>query len=161
MNILPKGNVWKVVAVPEVVRSIEIQSPPSIVWRWLATPEALRRWISPNLEIDLRVGGAYRMLEPEDGTCISGTVLELVPEHSMILSWLEEGGDWVHPARLVITLTPTPAGTCVTHTHDGFAGIGKPGWPDTVQAYERGADRHRLLERLAELVAADSTVDAA
>lgn len=147
--------------MPAVVRSIEIQSPPSAVWRWLATPEALRRWISPNLEIDLRVGGAYRLLEPEDGTCISGTVLELVSEDSIILSWFEEGGDWVHPARLAITLTPTPAGTLVTLVHDGFAGIGKPGWPDTVRAYERGADRHRLLERLAELVAAGSAADAA
>ena len=140
--------------MPAVVRSIEIQSPPSTVWRWLATPEMLRRWISPNLEIDLRVGGAYRMLGADDSTWISGTVLELVPEGSLILSWLEEGGDWVHPGRLLITLTPTPAGTRVDLAHDGFAGIGKPGWRDTVQAYERGADQHRLLECLAELVAA-------
>ncbi len=140
--------------MPAVVRSIEIQAPPSAVWRWLATPEALRRWISPNLEIDLRVGGAYRLLNPGADTWISGTVLELVPEGGMILSWLEEGADWVHPARLAFTLSPTPAGTRVTLTHDGFAGIGRPGWPDTVRAYERGADRHQLLERLAELVAA-------
>lgn len=138
--------------MPAVVRSVEIQAPPSAVWQWLATPEALRRWLSPNLEIDLRVGGEYRMRDPEADTWISGTVLELVPEGSLVLSWLEEGGDWVHPARLVISLTPTPTGTCVTLTHDGFAGIGKPRWPETVKAYERGADRHRVLERLAELV---------
>lgn len=142
--------------MPAVVRSIEIQSPPSIVWRWLATPEALRRWISSNLEIDLQVGGTYRMLEPEDGTCISGKVLELVPENRLILSWLEEGGDWIHPGRLAVTLAPTPGGTRVTITHDGFEGIGKAGWHDTLQAYERGADRHRLLERLAALVAAEN-----
>lgn len=141
-------------AVPAVVRSMDIQAPPTAVWRWLATPEALRRWISPTLEIDLRVGGAYRLLGPDGDTSISGTVLELVPEGSLVLSWLEEGGDWVYPARLAVTLTPTPTGTRVTLTHDGFAGIGKPGWPDTVRAYERGADRHCLLERLAELVAA-------
>jgi uncharacterized protein YndB with AHSA1/START domain len=144
----------EVVVLPEVVRSIEIQAAPSTVWQWLATPEALRRWISPNLEIDLRVGGAYRLLNPGEDTWISGTVLELVPEGGLILSWLEEGGDWVHPARLAITLAPTPTGTCVTLTHDGFAGIGKPNWPDTVRAYERGADRHQLLKRLVELVAA-------
>ncbi len=152
-DILPSGNTLEVVVLSAVVRTIEIQAPPSTVWRWLATPEALRRWISPNLEIDLRVGGAYRLLNPGESTSISGTVLELVPEGGLILSWLEEGGDWVHPARLAITLTPTPAGTRVTLSHDGFAGIGKAGWPDTVQAYERGSDRHRLLERLAELVA--------
>src|SRR6185312_6234664 len=155
-NTLPVSNAFEEVDVPEVARSIEIQAPPSAVWRWLASPEALRRWISPNLEIDLRVGGAYRLLNPGEDTWISGTVLELVPEGGIILSWFEEGGDWVHPGRLCITLEPTPSGTRVTLTHAGFAGIGKPGWRDTVQAYERGADRHQLLQRLADLVATGS-----
>jgi uncharacterized protein YndB with AHSA1/START domain len=140
--------------MPEVARSIDIQAPPSVVWRWLASQEALRGWISPNIEIDLRVGGAYRFLGPDEKTWISGRVLELTPEGALVLSWMEEGGDWVHPARLVITLAPTTAGTRVTLVHDGFAGIGKPGWPDTAQAYERGADRHKVLEKLAELVTA-------
>jgi len=120
----------------------------------MATQEALRRWFSPSLEIDLRVGGQYRLRGPEGETWISGTVLELVPEGGLVLSWLEEGGDWVYPARLVMTLAATAAGTMITLTHDGLAGIGKPSWPDTVRAYERGADRHRVLDRLAELVAA-------
>lgn len=139
--------------MPQIVRSIDIAAPPSAVWRWLATPEGLRRWLSPSLEIDLQVGGAYRLLGADEQTWITGTVLDLVPEGGLILSWLEEGSDWVHPARLVITLAPTPTGTRVSLCHDGFAGIGKPGWPDTVSAYERGADRHRVLERLAELLA--------
>lgn len=139
--------------MPEVARSIEIQAPPSAVWRWLSSPEALRHWLSPNLEIDLRVGGAYRLVGPDGQTRISGRVLELVPEGRLVLSWFEEGADWVHPARLVFALVASPAGTTVTLVHDGFAGIGKPGWPDTLQSYERGADRHRVLEQLAELVA--------
>jgi uncharacterized protein YndB with AHSA1/START domain len=102
------------------------------VWRWLSSPEALRRWLSPTLEIDLRVGGAYHLLGPDEETRISGTVLELVPEGRLVLSWLEEDADWIHPARLVISLTATGAGT-------------------TVKAYERGADRHQVLEQLAEL----------
>ena len=148
-------------ATTAVVRSIDIQASPSAVWRWLATQEALRRWISPNLEIDLRVGGAYRLREAGVDTWISGTVLELVPEDRLVLSWLEEGGDWVSPARLIISLASAPTGTRVILTHDGFAGIGKPGWPDTLRAYERGADRHQLLERLAALVAAERAADAA
>ena len=139
--------------MPAVVRTIEILARPSAVWRWLASQEALRRWLSPSLEIDLRVGGAYRLLGADQETWISGTVLELVPEGGLVLSWLEEGSDWVHPARLLITLAPTPQGTRVTLTHDGFAGIGKANWRGTTDAYERGAGRHRILERLAELVA--------
>jgi uncharacterized protein YndB with AHSA1/START domain len=140
--------------MPEVVRSIEIQAPPSAVWQWVATEDALRRWLSPDVEIDMRVGGAYSLRGPDDETRISGTVLELVPEGSLVLSWMEEGGDWVHPARLLITLAPTSTGTRVSLVHDGFAGIGKANWPGTFQAYELGADRHRILEQLAEVVTA-------
>lgn len=139
--------------MPEVVRSIEIEAPPSKVWRWLSSQEALRRWLRPNLEIDLTVGGTYRMLGPDEKTWISGTVLELVAEGRLVLSWFEEDAGWVHPARLVIELAAVPSGTRVTLVHDGFAGIGRPGWPGTLEAYERGADRHRVLEQLAAAVA--------
>ena len=138
--------------MPEVIRSIDIQASPSAVWQWLATEDALRRWLSPDLDIDLRAGGRYRMHGADEKTWISGAVLELVPEGRLVLSWLEEGGDWVYPARLLFTLTPLATGTRVTLIHDGFAGIGKSGWPGTVEAYERGADRHQLLQHLADLV---------
>jgi hypothetical protein len=85
-------------------------------------------------------------------------VLELRPEESLILSWMEEGRDWVHPKRLVITLEPTRAGTRVTLIHDGFAGIGTPDWKAIVEDYRRGADQHKVLEKLAELVNADAIV---
>ena len=140
--------------MPQVIRSIEIQAAPRKVWRWFATQEGLRRWISSNIQIDLRVGGGYRFFGPDDETWISGTVLEMEPERSLILSWLEEGSRWAHPARLVITLAPIAAGTRVTLVHDGFEGIGRSDWAETVQDYERGADVHRVLDRLADLVSA-------
>ncbi|HEV3511314.1 MAG TPA: SRPBCC family protein [Candidatus Sulfotelmatobacter sp.] len=140
--------------MPQVVRSLEIQAQPRAVWFWLATQEALRRWISSSLEIDLRVGGAYRFLGPDHKTWVSGTVLELQPERSLVLSWLEEGSGWAHPARLVIMLAPSAAGTRVTLIHDGFEHIGRSDWADTLQDYERGADAHRILDRLAGLVTA-------
>jgi len=136
----------------QVIRSIEIQAAPGKVWRWFATQEGLRGWISSNLQIDLRVGGRYRFLGPDDKTWVSGVVLELVPEKKLILSWLEEGSGWVHPARLVVTLAPSAAGTQVTLIHDGFENIGRSDWPETLQDYERGADLHRVLDHLADLV---------
>jgi uncharacterized protein YndB with AHSA1/START domain len=139
--------------MPEVARSIEIPAPPSAVWPWLSTPEGLRRWLSPEVEIDLRIGGAYRMLGEDGSTWITGTVLDLVPEGRLVLSWLEEEAGWIHPGRLVVTLQPVAAGTRVELVHDGFAGIGKPGWAGTMEAYERGADKHQVLRRLAEAVA--------
>lgn len=137
----------------QVVRSVEIEAPPAAVWQWLATQEGLRQWISSNLQIDLYVGGSYRFLGPDGATWVSGTVLELIAERSLILSWLEEGSGWLGPARLVITLAPSSAGTRVTLIHDGFENIGSD-WSEAVADYERGADRHRILDRLAELVKA-------
>lgn len=141
--------------MPAVVRTIEVKAAPKAVWRWLASQEALRRWISPTLEIDLRVGGSYRLLGPDEATRISGTVLEIVPEKRLALSWLEEGAGWAQPTRFAIELAPSGAGTEVTLTHDGFEGIGSPRWGEIVKAYELGADRHHLLQRLQELVTVD------
>lgn len=140
--------------MPQVTRSIEIRALPSAVWHWMATEEALRRWISPDIRIDMRVGGVYRFLGPDGKTWISGKVLELQPERSLILSWLEEGSGWSNPARLVIRLTPTSSGTRVTVIHDGFEDIGVPNMAEWVQDYERGADAHQILEKLAKLVSA-------
>jgi len=138
--------------MPEVARLIEIPAPPSSVWRLLSSQDGLRRWLSPEIAIDLRLGGSYRMPGGDGSTWISGVVLEIVPEGRLVLSWLEEENDWVHPGRLVISLRPVPSGTRVTLVHDGFAGIGKPGWASTVEAYERGADKHQVLRRLAAAV---------
>lgn len=137
--------------MPIVTRSIEIKAAPSKVWKWLESQDALRQWISQSLDIDLQVGGRYR-LQGDDTTFVSGVVLEIVPEGRLVLSWLEEDRGWVHPGRLVLSLEPIHGGTKVTLIHDGFAGIGKPGWQDTVQGYERGADRHEILHKLAALV---------
>jgi hypothetical protein len=79
-----------------------------------------------------------------------------VPEGRLVLSWLEEEAGWVHPARLVVTLEPTASGTRVRLVHDGFAGIGKAGWAATLEAYERGADKHEVLQKLAGVVATSS-----
>lgn len=139
--------------MPAVARTIEISAPPSEVWRWLATPEALRQWLSPDLDIDLRPGGAYRLGGPDGQTPISGVVLDLVPEGGLVLSWLEEEAGWEHPARLAVTLEATPGGTRVSLVHDGFPGTG-PSRERIQQAYEAGADRHQVLARLAALITA-------
>ena len=140
----------------KVTRAIEIRATPAKVWRFLATEGGLRRWISPNLEIDLRVGGKYRFLGPDNKTWVSGHVLDLVPEAWLILSWLEEDQGWTHPARFVVALEACAAGTKVTIIHDGFEGTGRSDWPALVADYEQGSDAHGILHKLAALVTADA-----
>lgn len=140
--------------MPEVIRTIEINAPPSTLWRWFSDQAALRRWWgTPDLELDFTVGGAFSMTGPDGRTRVSGHVLEADSERRLVLSWFEEGRDWIHPARLLFTLEPTDRGTRVTLQHDGFAGIGKADWQGTKDAYEKGADVHGVLPRLASLVA--------
>lgn len=142
--------------MPEVNRTLNIQARPSVIWQWFESQETLRTWFRPDIEIDLRVGGAFRTLGSDEETWISGAVLELVPEGRMILSWFEEDAGWKHPARLVVSLEPIESGTKMTLIHDGFAGIGTSTWERTQSAYERGADVHLVLEDLAHVVAANA-----
>lgn len=139
----------------KVTRSLEIRAAPSKVWRYFASQEGLRRWISPNLEIDLMVGGRFRFLGQDDKTWVSGTVLEIVPEGWLILSWMEEGQRWQNPVRLTLALEASPAGTRASMRFDGFAGTGRADWPDMVADYERGSDQHNTLQILATLVESD------
>jgi uncharacterized protein YndB with AHSA1/START domain len=143
--------------MPQVIRTIEIRATPSKVWRFIATQEALRSWISANLEIDLQMGGKYRFLGPDNKTWVSGHVMELVPEGWLILSWLEENQGWAHPARFVIALEASATGTKVTIIHDGFAATGVASWPELVADYEQGSDAHGILDKLAALVNADAS----
>ena len=137
--------------MPNVIRAIEIRAKPSKVWRFFASQEGLRRWIAPNLEIDLKVGGRFRFSGPDEKTWISGTVLEIVPEGWLILSWMEEDQGWKNPTRLTLALEASSTGTRASMTFDGFAGIGRADWPDVVADYERGSDEHKTLQALAGL----------
>lgn len=143
--------------MPEVIRTIEIAAPPGVVWKWFASQEALRQWWAiPDLEIDLTIGGAFSMTAQDGRTRVSGRVLELNPERRLVLSWFQEHSEWMHPARLLFTLDPIDSGTRVSLQHDGFAGIGNASWQGVAEAYERGADAHSLLPKLAALVVDDA-----
>lgn len=137
--------------MPVVERSIEIQASPSTVWELLATQDGLRAWWAPDIEIDMRVGGKHRHYMAEANQWLSGYILEIEPEKHLIMSWFEEDTDWVHPTRLSFILEEIPGGTRVTQRYDGFAGIGKPTWERTMQAYQRGVEMHNLLADLKKL----------
>jgi uncharacterized protein YndB with AHSA1/START domain len=81
-----------------------IPAPCGAVFDAWTNPEVLRRWWaanpgwdSPLAEVDLRVGGGYRlsMRDPETGDVhtVGGEYLEVSPPHRISYTWTWEGSD--------------------------------------------------------------------
>jgi uncharacterized protein YndB with AHSA1/START domain len=77
-----------------------VKAPPELVYQVLTEGEFLRRWWGPRrlvttvCEVDLRVGGAWRIVHrAPDGAefAFHGEFLELDPPHRRISTWVYEG----------------------------------------------------------------------
>jgi uncharacterized protein YndB with AHSA1/START domain len=78
-----------------------IHAPRERVFRAWTDPEELRKWWGPGLfttpsaEVDLRPGGAYRLvMQPADGDplLLTGTFREVVPPERLVYTWRWEVG---------------------------------------------------------------------
>lgn len=75
----------------EVRRSLP--APVEEVFRWWTEPDLLRRWMSPTgsveAEVDLRVGGAFRIVMKDAGIEIDhfGEYLEIDPPGRLAFTW--------------------------------------------------------------------------
>lgn len=114
--------------VIEMRRSLP--APIAEVFRWWTDPELLQQWMSPmgtvDAEIDLRVGGALRIVMRGGGTVIEhlGQFVEIEPPRRLVFTWespytggkpslvsveLEPEGDRGTRLRLVHAELPEPA----------------------------------------------------
>jgi uncharacterized protein YndB with AHSA1/START domain len=83
----------------EVVVTRTFNGPPRIVFEAWTTPELFRQWWVPksmgmslrSCEMDVRVGGRYRLEFEPDGVAFFGTYKEVTP-HSRLV-WTNEEGD--------------------------------------------------------------------
>jgi uncharacterized protein YndB with AHSA1/START domain len=119
--------------VPDAVtREIEIDAPPDVVWGIITEEHHLAGWLSDEAEIDLRPGG--EMLLTWHGYGAYRARIERVePPYTLAFRWVLREGE--EPAEgnstlVVMTLTPTGAGTRLTVVESGFSGLV---WP----AHER------------------------
>ena len=106
-----------------VVRRV-IAAPPARLFDAWTTPAALRQWFGPKgvrcieAEVDLRVGGAYRLCnELPDGRVvwITGTFEAIERPARLVYSW--RVGD--EPAsRVTVSFEPRDAGTEVVVLHE-------------------------------------------
>ena len=84
----------------EVVVTRTFDGPARIVFEAWTTPELFRRWWVPksmgmsllSCEMDVRVGGKYRLEFEPDAMAFFGTYLEVTP-HSRLAWTNEEGGE--------------------------------------------------------------------
>lgn len=125
---------------PTLVYSIYIAATPQKVWQALTSAEFSRKYFFGNeVEVELKVGGAYIVRTPDGGLHISGEVIECDPPRKLTVTF---NVNW--PA-LIEKLGPTlvtyeiePAGDAVrltlTESHDraiddDILSGGRQGWP--------------------------------
>jgi len=113
-----------------IVERIEIAAPPARVFAALTDPVQLLAWWgdrhtfpSTHWELEARVGGNWlsRWRDPDGGSfALGGEILELEAPRLLAYSWWDERYPGLPRTIVRYELAPTPSGTLVTVTHDGF-----------------------------------------
>ena len=117
----------------QILITREFDAPKHLVYRAWTTPELVKRWWSgqrgemTSVEIDLRVGGAWRYVMQTGGGCeiaFHGEFLEIVPDDRIVTTEVFEGmtGDEpqaapdqeADPVLNVVTFTEAAGRTTLT-----------------------------------------------
>jgi uncharacterized protein YndB with AHSA1/START domain len=129
-----------------------LRAPPARVFRALTEPEDLARWWGPNgfttpgIEIDLRVGGAYRFaMQPPAGAIfhLTGEYREVEPPVRLAYTFRWEEPDPEDRETLVtLTLRDLGGSTELTFTQGVFAterrrALHEGGWSEGLVRLER------------------------
>ena len=106
------------------------QAPRERVFAAWTQAEALKQWWGteghtvPSVEMDLAVGGKYRVeMRTDEGESfyLNGAFVEITPPERLVFTFRWERGEWDYPETLVsIDLTGEGDETTVTLTHEGF-----------------------------------------
>ncbi|MEQ9569176.1 MAG: SRPBCC domain-containing protein [Longimicrobiales bacterium] len=107
-----------------------IAADPEAVFDAWTRPDLMARWSCPDpraeleIDVDLRVGGAYRIrMAMDEGTWTAlGTYREVERPRRLVYTWDWEEGDHRMDADTVVTVefVAVDEGTRVTLTHAGF-----------------------------------------
>jgi uncharacterized protein YndB with AHSA1/START domain len=131
------GTVARTGETFEVTFERRLAKPLEKVWAAITVPERIADWLT-EAEVELRLGGRFRLWFAADSYAVDGRIVELEPLRRLAWTW----PDPLHPdsvvrfelasegagTRLVLTQTALPAKqlSCVTggwHTHlEGLPG---------------------------------------
>lgn len=93
-----------------------LQAPPAEVFRWWTEADRLCEWMSPvgtvEAQVDLRVGGAMRIVMRGDGTVIEhfGEYIEIDPPRRLVFTWASPFTG-AEPSLVTVELAPEGADT--------------------------------------------------
>jgi uncharacterized protein YndB with AHSA1/START domain len=110
------------------------EKPREVVFRAWTDPEVLKRWWCPEgwipleIQIDLRVGGTYRIgMRRIDGTSpvfVKGTFLEVKPAEELAYTWQWENAFEAMPqTRVHVQFASDGNATVVSLTHESLPEI--------------------------------------
>lgn len=132
----------------------EFSCAPALIWRCLTDETELSRWYPQRAAVDPGVGGVIESEWP-GGFVTAEPITAWEPERLLATRW-EDPLDPERSLDLSWHLEPTPAGTRVTLTHEGFAegaeGEGlfdgcERGWRFQLAGLEHYLNRHRGQDR--------------
>jgi uncharacterized protein YndB with AHSA1/START domain len=100
-----------------------IAAAPERVWSAFTNAHEYAAWIWPaewntQCEIDLRVGGTFRVASEQRGLSIQGTYREIDPITRLVMNWTQTNRDG--DSLLTISIEPSGDGTELTLTHEDF-----------------------------------------
>ena len=133
-----------------------IEAPPERVYEAWTTPARLQAWYglddswtTPAAEVDLRVGGRYRItLVPPSGPSFdeTGEYLEVDPPRRLVYTCESTG--WAGRQTVTVDFLPHADGTEVVVVESGY--------PSAELRDQHAGGWGRFVERLARLVEADA-----
>ena len=125
-----------------------LPAPPATIFEMMTEPAELARWwgprgfTTPEVELDLAVGGAYRLnMQPPDGDLfhLAGEFQEIDPPRRLVYTfrWEEPTADDV-PTVVTLELMAHGDATEVLLTHGTFAtdervSLHRDGWTDSFE----------------------------
>lgn len=125
---------------PAFVYTIYIASTPAKVWQALTSAEFSRQYFSGfAVELEQKIGGAFRVLMPDGSLHISGEVITCDPPHRLVITWDVNWPGLVEAlGSTLVTYDIEPSGEAVkltlTQSHDrelsdDILSGGRAGWP--------------------------------
>jgi uncharacterized protein YndB with AHSA1/START domain len=130
-----------------VVERVLAAGPDEVFDAW-TTPSRMAAWMSPvgaaEAEVDLRVGGSFRVVMVEARLEHSGEYLEIDPPRRLVFTWISPFTG-AEPSVVTVEMLPHDDGTRVVLTHERLP-------EDVVDGHRDGW--RTMVGRLARVLAA-------